>query len=117
MPHLLTLNHSAACVVSHSNGCPLCHGRLVRTWRRQVDRFTSLFVPVQRFKCDAFSCQWEGNLRLIGHSDRAAAGLNGSDGAKAGSEILILQVLIIALATLVIVAISMSDSWMGQVKL
>ena len=117
MPHLPTLNNSAACAVSHSNFCPLCHGSLVRTWRRPVDRFTSLFVPVQRFKCDAFSCQWEGNLRLIGHSDRAASGLGGNHSAKTVSAIFIFQVLIIALATLVMVAISTSDSWMGRVNL
>lgn len=42
--------------------CPLCQGRLHRTWRRPIDRLTSSFLPVQRFRCEYFACQWEGNL-------------------------------------------------------
>ena len=44
--------------------CPSCHANLVRTWRRPVDRFTSQFVPVHRYRCQSFACQWEGNFRV-----------------------------------------------------
>ena len=43
--------------------CPVCGTNLIRTPRRQVDRVVSLFVPVRRFRCQNFSCQWQGNLR------------------------------------------------------
>jgi hypothetical protein len=46
--------------------CPQCRGALIRVWRRPIDRFTTQFVPVHRFRCDAFSCGWEGNLRVDG---------------------------------------------------
>ncbi len=42
--------------------CPKCRGRLFRTWRRPIDRLTSLVVPVKRFRCEYFACQWEGNF-------------------------------------------------------
>lgn len=43
--------------------CPRCDGRLIRAWRRPVDRFMCNFVPLHRYRCGDFSCQWEGNLR------------------------------------------------------
>ena len=49
--------------------CPLCHGRVVRVWRRPFDRFVSWLVPLQRFHCEDFSCQWEGNFRTPEGSD------------------------------------------------
>ena len=42
--------------------CPRCAGQLFRTWRRPVDRMRSMVSPVQRFRCEHFACQWEGNL-------------------------------------------------------
>lgn len=50
--------------VSNTHSCPLCEGRLHRVNRRPVDRLTSMVVPVQRFRCERFSCQWEGNYRI-----------------------------------------------------
>jgi len=44
--------------------CPRCLGVLVRIRRRAIDRLWSLFVPVHRYRCPHFSCQWEGNLRV-----------------------------------------------------
>jgi len=44
--------------------CPLCHGTLIRTPRRPIDRLRSLFTPVQRFRCERFTCQWVGNIRI-----------------------------------------------------
>ena len=43
--------------------CPLCAGELMRIPRRPIDRFTSLFGTRHRFRCERFTCQWEGNLR------------------------------------------------------
>ena len=44
--------------------CPKCRSALQRVWRRPIDRFVSLFVPVHRFRCEKFVCQWAGNLRV-----------------------------------------------------
>ena len=44
--------------------CPQCGGQLIRIARRPLDRVLSRFVPVQRYRCECFSCQWEGNLRV-----------------------------------------------------
>lgn len=46
--------------------CPSCNGILFRTWRRPIDRISSLILPVRRYRCRSFSCQWEGNLRNDG---------------------------------------------------
>lgn len=43
--------------------CPQCGGRLIRMTRRAMDRALSLFVPVRRYRCQNFSCQWEGRVR------------------------------------------------------
>lgn len=51
--------------------CPLCAGELIRIPRRPIDRFTSLFSEHHRFRCERFTCQWEGNLRA---DDTAEAG-------------------------------------------
>ena len=42
--------------------CPVCNGQLLRTRRRAVDRLSNLFVPVHRYRCHVFSCQWVGNF-------------------------------------------------------
>ena len=53
--------------------CPVCAASLIRTPRRHVDRVWSIFEPVLRFRCQRFSCQWQGNLpRDIGTGDDAA---------------------------------------------
>ena len=47
-----------------SQACPACGERcLIRIRRRFIDRLLSLFVRLQRFRCQQFECQWEGNLR------------------------------------------------------
>ena len=51
--------------------CPVCNGQLLRTRRRAVDRLSSLFVPVHRYRCHVFSCQWVGNFGT--QADRAGA--------------------------------------------
>ena len=44
--------------------CPVCGGRTSRVKRRSIDHITSLFAPARRYRCDSFSCRWEGNQRL-----------------------------------------------------
>lgn len=44
--------------------CPLCSAPLVRTPRRSIDHLLSRFVPLQRYRCERFVCQWQGNLRV-----------------------------------------------------
>ncbi len=48
-----------------AKACPKCGGRLLRVWRRPVDRIISLVLPVQRYRCGYFVCQWSGNLRAV----------------------------------------------------
>lgn len=51
------------------HSCPLCDESLIRVRRRPLDRLISLFVPVERYRCLGFSCNWEGNLRIAGARD------------------------------------------------
>ncbi len=44
--------------------CPLCGATLVRTPRRLIDRLLSHFMPILRYRCERFLCQWQGNMRL-----------------------------------------------------
>lgn len=44
--------------------CPRCRGNLIRRPRRPIDRLRSVFTPVQRYRCDRFSCRWTGNIRI-----------------------------------------------------
>jgi len=46
--------------------CLRCAGPLTRIRRRAFDRLVSLFVPIHRYRCPYFLCQWEGNLRVPG---------------------------------------------------
>lgn len=55
--------------------CPQCKGPLSRIPRRLLDRLTSIFKPVQRYRCRNFACQWEGNVpagsRPVDPTDRS----------------------------------------------
>lgn len=53
--------------------CVQCRGNLIRIPRRPIDRFWSLFTPVQRFRCNQFSCQWIGNLPIDGKTSSGTA--------------------------------------------
>jgi hypothetical protein len=57
--------------VSHHH-CAQCGGNLIRTPRRPIDHIWSLFVPVLRYRCNRFACQWTGNVRA---DNRAASSL------------------------------------------
>ena len=43
--------------------CPACAGYAIRVNRRFVDRVISLIAPVQRYQCQNFQCQWQGNIK------------------------------------------------------
>lgn len=55
---------SADSAIHVQHRCPRCSGRTFRTARRPIDRFFSGITPVQRFRCESFRCQWEGNVRV-----------------------------------------------------
>ena len=44
--------------------CPECGGPLSRIPRRLIDRVSSMFRPVQRYRCRNFACQWVGNIAV-----------------------------------------------------
>lgn len=46
--------------------CPICKGPVERIPRRFIDRLTSLFKPVHRYRCfsKGWGCDWEGNLPI-----------------------------------------------------
>lgn len=60
-PHARKTGRSDYTSVSN-HACPLCDQYLIRIGRRPIDRLLSQFVPVHRYRCRFFSCQWEGNL-------------------------------------------------------
>jgi hypothetical protein len=49
--------------VSH-HLCTHCGANLTRTPSRPIDHVWSLFVPMHRYRCNRFACQWTGNLRV-----------------------------------------------------
>ncbi len=57
--------------------CPVCQGFVLRIARRPIDKLTSLFAPVQRYRCESFSCGWEGNFRLDNAGGDEPAGRTG----------------------------------------
>ena len=67
--------------------CPDCAARLVRIARRPVDRLSSLFVPVKRYRCRTFMCGWEGNLLWSAGTNTVAsgAGVDGVPRPESGS--------------------------------
>lgn len=67
MEHLAHTAHrakAADCVGNARLTCPRCRGNLIRRPRRLIDRLYSLFTPVQRYRCDRFSCRWIGNIEI-----------------------------------------------------
>lgn len=46
-----------------AHSCARCDAPLIRTPRRWFDDLVNRFVPVQRYRCARYSCQWVGNLR------------------------------------------------------
>ncbi len=64
MEHLAPGAKAAGYVGNTKHTCPRCHGNLIRRPRRFIDRLHSLFTPVQRYRCDRFSCRWIGNIQI-----------------------------------------------------
>lgn len=67
MEHLAHRAHTAKAADYVGNAkltCPRCRGNLIRRPRRPIDRLYSLFTPVQRYRCDRFSCRWIGNIAV-----------------------------------------------------
>ncbi len=60
MPRMRASYSSSQAVV-----CPVCNGAVERVRRRWIDRFVSLVLPLQRYRCQSrgWGCDWEGNLR------------------------------------------------------
>jgi len=54
--------------------CPRCHSVAYRMPRRFVDVLLSVFVAVQRYRCSAMGCSWEGNLRVSRSRGKAVCG-------------------------------------------
>jgi len=50
--------------ITSERRCPDCGENTHRVRRRFVDRVSSLFTPVQRYRCENPLCGWEGNLRV-----------------------------------------------------
>lgn len=83
--------------------CPMCKGALMRIWRRPIDRLSSQFVPVHRFRCERFSCGWEGNLRVDGTDKEKKVGF--LDRAVSACIAALVLVTSVALAVMLVVAI------------
>ena len=51
--------------------CPICGSYTTRVHRRMIDRIASLIIPVHRYKCHNYQCQWQGNVKqnVFQHSD------------------------------------------------
>ena len=65
--------------------CPQCIGNLRQTPRRPIDRITSRFTPLHRYRCESFTCQWEGNFRTREHGFAVdSAGARLPDSPRAG---------------------------------
>lgn len=62
--HLAPMAKAADYVGNARLTCPRCRGNLIRRPRRFIDRLHSLITPVQRYRCDQFSCRWIGNIEI-----------------------------------------------------
>jgi len=49
--------------------CPRCKSPTYRVRRKRRDRLISLMVPVYRYKCESFKCDWTGVVRQAQLSD------------------------------------------------
>ena len=107
------LSTSTGQTVANVNACPHCHGHVVRVWRRPIDRFVSWFVPVQRYRCEVFACQWQGNFRTPAGSDGPATRHSGLPAGDAHRTVepssLIVPGMIVAAASLLITMAATAD--------
>ena len=59
------LDSSVDYVNETRRACPQCEQALDRIRRRPIDRLTSLFAPIRRYRCRNFTCRWEGNQKVL----------------------------------------------------
>jgi len=64
MKRLVSTAEAADYISTSTHSCVQCGENLIRTPRRPIDRLLNLFVPVERYRCRRFSCQWAGNIRI-----------------------------------------------------
>lgn len=52
--------------------CPACASYATRIHRRLIDRVISLIIPVHRYRCHNYQCQWQGNVKqnALQHFDK-----------------------------------------------
>jgi hypothetical protein len=50
-----------------------------------MDRLLSLLVPLQRFRCTLFQCQWVGNIRMD-EADLKQCGLSNRPTVKGSAD-------------------------------
>ena len=95
------------------HACPECKGPLHRAVRRPVDHLTGLFVPVRRYRCHHFACQWEGNFRKgVGDGkDRGALGshLQGVKGAGKPPMSFVVHMAIVAVGLVLVLVVSLIE--------
>lgn len=82
--------------------CPLCRGALTRIGRRPIDRLSSQFVPAHRFRCEGFSCGWEGTLRVDGADSGKKPGV--LERAATASMVALVLVTSVAVAVMLVAA-------------
>ena len=96
------------------HACPDCKGPLRRAVRRPVDHVTGLFVPVRRYRCHRFDCQWEGNFRkdVADGKDRGArgSGLQNVKGAGKPPTSFVVHMAIVAVGLVLILLVSLTET-------
>jgi transposase-like protein len=55
--------HTESSYIRPCPQCPRCKSPTYRIRRKRMDRFISNFIPVQRYKCESFKCNWSGIVR------------------------------------------------------
>ena len=95
--------------------CPQCAGDLMRTSRRSIDRLTSLFIPVHRYRCCRFSCQWQGNLRAPGEAQGLVPDPMGAERRVSRLPVsFIVNIVLVVTGVVLVVAVSVTDSFQGR---
>ena len=95
--------------------CPQCAGDLMRTSRRSIDRLTSLFIPVHRYRCCRFSCQWQGNLRIPGKAQGLVPDPMGAKRRVSRLPVsFIVNIVLVVTGVVLVVAVSVTDSFQGR---
>ena len=89
--------------------CPICNGQLLRTRRRAIDRLSSLFVPVHRYRCQVFSCQWVGNFGT--QADGAGSGVERPVAKKPMSFVVHM---VLAATGLAVVLVLTTTDWFSE---